>query len=91
MALERCSEGMHRFRMIRQHDVSGVSGTGVVLEGIVFSSGQCVTHFLTPGPRGSVTVWDSFESFESVHISSHQENETIIQWLHDEKEEEEER
>lgn len=90
MALEHCAEGMHRFKMIRQEDVSGVSGTGPVLEGIVFSTGQCVVHWLTPAPSGCIAVWACFEDFEKVHISSHPENRTLIQWYHDEEEEIEE-
>jgi len=36
-ALDRAPEGMRRFTMRREFDASGVSGTGVVLEGVQFA------------------------------------------------------
>ena len=36
-----------RFVMVRSHDVSGVSGTGVVAEGTVFSNGAVAYTWLT--------------------------------------------
>ena len=37
---------MRRFMLIRVEDLTGVSGTGVVAEGTVFSSGLAVIHWL---------------------------------------------
>lgn len=88
MALDHCESGMRKFVMVRNNDYSGVSGTGVVLEGVVFTSGQCVVHWLSPAPNGSIAVWSSFEDFESVHISSHPDNKTEIRWFKVEDEEE---
>ena len=35
-----------RFVLVREEDLTGVSGTGVVAEGIVFTCGQVVIHWL---------------------------------------------
>jgi hypothetical protein len=38
---------VRRFYLDRQTDVSGTSGTGAVVEGVQFSDGTCVVHWLT--------------------------------------------
>lgn len=75
---ERAPAGMRCFTMSREQDVSRVSGTGVVLEGVMFSTGVVVVHWLTPGPRGSISVWDSLEQFLAIHVRPHPENHTLI-------------
>lgn len=45
---ERKSQ-MRRFRLIRTVDVTGISGTGVVAEGIEFSDGTTVVRWLEAG------------------------------------------
>ncbi len=54
-----------RFRLVRDEDVSGVSGTGVVAEGVAFTTGKVVISWLSE--HGSVVVWDSLESAIAVH------------------------
>jgi hypothetical protein len=76
--VDRAPQGMRRFVMERQCDVSGVSGTGVVLEGVLFSTGVVVIHWLTPPPRGSISVFDSFEQFLSIHVEPHPDNHTTL-------------
>jgi hypothetical protein len=71
---------MRRFVMRRENDVSGVSGTGTVLEGVHFSSGVVVIHWLTPPPRGSISVFDSLEQFLSIHVRPHPDNHTVIEF-----------
>lgn len=68
------------FSVERKSDESGVSGTGIVLEGCVFSTGYTVIHWLQPFPRGSVAVFDSFDQFMRVHVLSHPTNNAIIHW-----------
>ena len=75
---ERAPEGMRRFVMRREFDVSGVSGTGTVLEGVLFSTGVVVVHWLTPPPRGSISVWDSIEQFLDIHVRPHPGNRTVL-------------
>jgi len=50
------------FRLVRDTDISGVSGTGHVADGVIFSDGQAAVHWLgrwpttTPHPEGIVSV-----------------------------------
>lgn len=78
--VERAPHGMRGFRMHRHSDASGVSGTGIVLEGIEFSTGVVVIHWLTPPPRGSISVFDSLEQFLSIHVRPHPDNGTILEF-----------
>ncbi len=78
MERERAPSGMQRFTMRRDHDASGVSGTGCVLEGVLFSTGVVVIHWLTPPPRGSISVFDSMEQFLSIHVVPHPHNHTCL-------------
>ena len=75
---ERAPDGMRRFVMHREHDVSGVSGTGLVLEGVLFSTGVVVIHWLTPPPRGSISVFDSLDQFLGIHVRPHPTNEAFL-------------
>ena len=70
------STTMRRFRLVRQEDVSGVSGTGSVAEGVAFSSGKVALHWC--GGISSVTVYDSIEEVEAIH--GH-EGRTVVEWL----------
>lgn len=56
---------MRRFYLVRDTDVSGVSGTGVVAEGIEFSDGTCVIRW--QGERRSTVVWPSIEDVKAIH------------------------
>lgn len=38
---------MRTFKLHRLIDVSGVSGSGIVAEGVEFKNGQCALHWLT--------------------------------------------
>lgn len=78
--VERAPSGMRRFTMQRERDASGVSGTGVVLEGVLFSTGVVVIHWLTPPPRGSISVFDSIDQFLAIHVRPHPENHTAIEF-----------
>ena len=83
--MNRAPEGMRRFVMERRHDASGVSGTGTVLEGVLFSTGVVVIHWLTPPPRGSISVFDSIDQFLAIHVRPHPDNGTIIRFEDDER------
>jgi hypothetical protein len=74
----RAPSGMRTFTLCRQSDASGVSGTGVVLEGTLFSTGVVVVHWLTPPPRGSIAIFDSLEQLLSIHVHPHPENGTVV-------------
>lgn len=66
--------------MIRGGDESGVSGTGKVLEGVEFSDGTVAVRWITPNQASSTAVYESFDSFEAIHIKSHPTNKTRIIW-----------
>jgi hypothetical protein len=65
-----------RFLLVRSVDVSGVSGTGVVAEGVEFTSGQCVLAWTTE--FASVAVYGSIA--DVVHIHGHG-GATAIEWV----------
>lgn len=65
------------FEVFRVDDVSGVSGTGKVLEGAVFSDGECVVRWTSvTSPGHSTAIFDSFGLFMQIHIASHSDNKT---------------
>ena len=70
--------GLKTFTVCRQKDESGVSGEGVVIEGVVLATGQCIIHWLYPPPRGGIAIFDSMSDFIKVHIEPHPGNKTII-------------
>jgi len=67
---------VRRFILRRSHDVSGISGTGDVAEGVQFSDGT-VTIRWTTHPRSHV-VWDSIADAEHVHGHG---GATRVHWL----------
>ena len=80
-------QGIRPFTIYRGHDGTGVSGEGIVIEGVQLATGQMVVHWLYPPPRGSIAVFDSKADFLKVHIKPHPENKTILTWDDGEKEE----
>jgi len=71
-------QGIRTYTVFRGYDESGVSGDGIVIEGVVLATGQCIAHWLYPPPRGSIAVFDSINDFIKVHIKPHPTNKTII-------------
>ena len=70
--------GIRTFTVCRQNDETGVSGDGVVIEGVELATGQCIVHWLYPPPRGAVAFFESLDDFIKVHIGPHPANSTII-------------
>jgi len=56
---------MKTFHLQRDVDVSGISGTGIVADGVVFPDGACVIRWR--GERQSTVVWPSIEDVEAIH------------------------
>ena len=75
---QQAPEGIRTFTIARQYDETGVSGIGVVIEGVVLATGQAIIHWLTPAPRGALAIFDSMDDFIKVHIKPHPDNKTII-------------
>ena len=67
---------MRPFLLVRREDVSGVSGTGVVAQGVVFATGKAVLSWVTE--RTSVAVYDSIEVLDAIHGHA---GRTYIEWL----------
>ena len=73
-------EGIRTFTVARQYDETGVSGIGVVIEGVVLATGQAIIHWLTPAPRGALAIFDSMADFIKIHIKPHPGNASILTW-----------
>ncbi len=56
---------MRRFHLERDTDVTGISGTGRVAEGVVFSNGKVAMAWLTE--VASVGVYDRIDDIERIH------------------------
>lgn len=56
-----------RFRLVRDVDVTGVSGTGVVAEGVEFSSGRVAMEWCSQFPTSVVFHDRGVESVQHVH------------------------
>jgi hypothetical protein len=72
------ARGIRTFTVARRADETGVSGTGVVIEGVTLATGQCIVHWLYPPPRGGIAIFDSMNDFINVHVGPHPANKTII-------------
>jgi hypothetical protein len=68
---------MKAFILHRNEDVSGVSGIGVVAEGVQFTDGKVALRWIT-GEHRSTVLWDSVESVEKIH--GH-DGRTMVIWL----------
>lgn len=67
---------MKRFVLNRSVDVSGVSGTGVVVEGVEFTDGTVAIKWL--GDRPSMVFWNNME--DAIGIHGHN-GLTVVEWL----------
>ena len=70
--------GIQSFTVFRTDDETGVSGEGIVIEGVRLATGQCIIHWLYPPPKGGIAIFESMEDFIKVHILPHLANRTII-------------
>jgi hypothetical protein len=64
-----------RFHLLRLEDVHGVSGTGVVAEGVQFTNGTVVMTWLSH--LTSVAMYHSIDVLERIH--GHDER-TVVVW-----------
>jgi hypothetical protein len=56
---------MKTFKLVRDEDVTGISGTGVVAEGVEFTNGKVAMSWLTE--HTSTTVFDGLHDVELIH------------------------
>jgi len=66
----------NRFVLVRTEDVSGISGTGIVAEGILFSTGKAVLAWTTE--YRSVAIYDSIGTLTAIHGHN---GRTRIEWI----------
>jgi hypothetical protein len=69
---------MKAFRLIRDVDETGVSGTGTVAEGVEFSDGVVALRWVTAWPTSVVFHDRGVESLVAVHGHN---GKTRIEWL----------
>lgn len=67
---------MRRFQLERDEDASGVSGIGVVAQGVEFDDGSCAMRWLTT--TSSTAVYASAADVQAIH--GHQ-GRTRLVWL----------
>lgn len=56
---------IEKFWLDRIEDESGISGTGRVAEGVVFTTGQCVLNWLTE--NRSIAIYDNINTVRKIH------------------------
>lgn len=69
---------MRRFELHRDIDVSGISGTGVVAEGVEFGDGWVAVRWR--GATPSTVIWASVDDAVAVHGHA---GSTRLVWLDD--------
>lgn len=67
---------MKGFLLVRDEDVSGVSGTGKVAEGVEFTDGKVAIRWY--GDSKSTVVWDSLD--DAIKIHGH-DGRTRVEWV----------
>lgn len=67
---------MRRFVLNRLEDATGISGTGIVAEGVMFSNGKAAMTWRTA--HTSTAVYDSMSAVEAIH--GH-DGRTRIEWI----------
>jgi hypothetical protein len=64
------------FTLVRPQDETGISGTGRVLDGVIFHTGQVVICWRSD--HSSLTIFDSYEAFKAIHIDPHPSNHSQV-------------
>jgi hypothetical protein len=65
------------FHLVRHHDVSGVSGTGAVAEGVEWSDGGVALRWR--GRWSATSIWET--GLEAVLAVHGHEGATVVRWL----------
>ena len=69
------------FEVFRTEDETGVSGSGKIIEGCIFSDGECIIRWVSAlSPGHSTSIFPSFGSFMSIHVAPHPDNKTIVKF-----------
>ena len=76
MQHSRMTDAIARFVLDRAEDHSGISGTGIVAEGVMFSDGTSVLRWVV-GLR-STAVYNSMDDLVAIHGHN---GSTQVRWL----------
>jgi hypothetical protein len=63
------------FKLRRVEDESGISGTGIVAEGVEFTNGEAVLCWLTK--HRSVGIYPNMKELENIHGHG---GKTVVEW-----------
>ena len=66
---------MKLFNIERKEDNSGLSGTGVVAQGVQFDDGLCVVRWL--GKLHSTVMYDNIEAVQTI-MCSHSKSQLVM-------------
>lgn len=69
--------GLRPFTVYRRSDESGVSGTGIIIQGVLFANGKCAIQWVCEPVPGNTVIHD-WDEFLKIHVKSHKGNGTII-------------
>lgn len=58
---------MRLFELHRTRDVSGISGTGVVAQGVEFDDGKVALRWLRPTGNHTTSIFDNIAAVEVIH------------------------
>jgi hypothetical protein len=75
---------MRRFVLIRHEDETGVSGTGLVCEGVEFTDGSVAMNWVV-GEHRSIVIWPKDMGMTAVDAIHGHNGRTTVTWI-DEKE-----
>jgi len=70
---------LRRFNLRRLDDETGISGVGIVTEGIQFTDGSCAMRWMTS--TSSVCFYKSIEDVIIIHGHG---GKTVVEWQDDE-------
>lgn len=78
MALQRIEHAIlpRRFKVMRKNDISGMSGTGHVADGVVFYDGTTVVYWRTE--TASMVVFKNIEALLTIHGHG---GSTSVEWV----------
>jgi hypothetical protein len=68
------------FSMFRSNDEKNVSGTGRVLDGVIFPDGTVVVCWTTC--FSSIGVYEDYDTFRAIHVDAHPNNETELRLVY---------
>ena len=79
VTLNEAPKPPRRFFMRRKIDETGISGTGFVVEGVVFHNGVVAAQWITD--TTSTGIYRTMEEFVAIHVDGHGEGANEIVWV----------